>query len=130
LATKKEKITKVTKTRRYRITKKNPRRARAIFKIDKGNVEQQTSIIYPKGVEIVDVEIPKEKNENLRTVHFSKMKICVYLEEKINVCSNKKRKLEKGYIYDSDGIFFSSFRLNDIKMLYHDIGAIMKEIKT
>jgi hypothetical protein len=147
-----KRATETIKTRHYRYTKKNPQAQKAIFKLDKGNVQQIISLSFPNKTEIKSVEIPKEKNPNLFTMHLGRTKIACYLTSEINrekidninkilkensislnldVLSFKgKKEFEKGFIYDLDGNWSDSFKIADLKQLYSELGAFFKVVKT
>lgn len=155
---KNNRATETIKTRKYRYTKKNPKSQKAIFKLDRGNVEQIISLTFPAQTELKSVAIPKEKNPNLKVMRLNRMKLACYvnfpnvtvpqidikdakifdeLAKKNGVKvtfykSNLKGKIgfEKGFVYDSDGNFSESFSLNDLKELYSEIGAFLKLLKT
>jgi hypothetical protein len=149
-----KRATETIKTRRYRYTKKNPKSQKAIFELDRGNVKQIIQLSFPNATEIKSVEIPKEKNPNLKIIKFGNLKIAIYVNTPTFQMNEKKKQelnemlkelgiqkkiddlafkrnysFEKGYIYDLDGNYSGTFRLNDLKMLYSDLGAFFKALK-
>jgi hypothetical protein len=110
----KKRATKTTKTRRYRITKKHPRRPKAIMVMDMGKVEQQIALTFPENARYINVEIPKEKNPDLFKIYFGNIRICWYFNEK------------KGFIFDENGIWLGSYEKHDLKKLFCKIGTILK----
>jgi hypothetical protein len=107
-------ISKITKTRRYRLTKKNPRRAIASINLDLGNVEQQIAVSFPQNSQIINVEIPKEKNPELRTIYLGNVKLAWYLDSK------------RGFVYDEKGLYCGRFEKHDLKNLFWQIGDLLK----
>jgi len=109
-----KRATKTTKTRRYRITKKHPKRPVALMKMDLGKVEQQIALTFPENSKYLNVEIPKERNPDLFKIYFGNIKICWYFDEK------------KGFVYDENGLWLGSFDKQDLKKLFFKIGTILK----
>lgn len=149
-----KRATETIKTRRYRFTKRNPQSQKAIFKIDRGNVEQVIQLSFPHQTELKSIDIPKEKNPNLHVIKFSNLKIACYINtpsyqmqkekvEQVNqllkeigiqrkvteLTSKRDYKFEKGFIYDSDGNYSGNFSIADLKNLYSDLGAFLKVLK-
>jgi hypothetical protein len=109
-----KKATKITKTRRYRTTKKHPKRPVAMMKMDMGKVEQQIALVFPENSKYINVEIPKEKNPNLIKIFIGGIKLAWYLDEK------------KGFIYDENGIYLGALEKHDLKKAFWKIGQILK----
>lgn len=149
-----KRATETIKTRQYRYTKKNPKAQKAIFKIDRGNVEQIISLTFPKQTQLKSIEIPKEKNPNLVMLHLGSLKIACYINTPLfqmnkekktqinklfkecgiskkveNLALSRKYQFEKGLLYDSDGNFSGTFLLHDLKNLYSEIGRFIKDIE-
>jgi hypothetical protein len=112
-----KRASKITKTRKYRETKKHPRRPRAVMRMDFGRVEQQISLVFPENSKYLNVEIPKEPNPNLISWRFGDLKFAWYIKEK------------KGFVYDADGIFLGKFLRHDLKYLFFKIGSILRLLK-
>jgi hypothetical protein len=108
------KPTKITKTRRYRISKKHPKRPVALMRMDLGQVEQQIAIHFPQNSKYINVEIPKEKNPDLIKIFIGGIKLAWYLDEK------------KGFIYDENGLYLGAFEKHDLKKAFWKIGQILK----
>jgi hypothetical protein len=113
----KARTTKITRTRRYRVTKKNPRHPRVIMKLDRGNVEQQITLTFPEKTRFHDVEMPKEHNPDLMSLRLGDMKLVWYFKD------------DKGWIYDCDGIFSGRFLKHDLKHAFYQIGTILKTVQ-
>jgi hypothetical protein len=109
--------TKITKTRRYRTTKKHPRRTWVNLNFDLGNVEQQIGVSFPKNSQIINAEIPKEKNPDLRTIYLGNVKFAWYSNDK------------KGFVYDEKGFYCGRYEKHDLKNLFWQIGDILKAEK-
>ena len=108
---------KITRTRRYRETKKRAYRPKAIFILDKGNVEQRISLSFPEKTREVNVEIPKEYNPEARSFWVGDLRFYYYIKD------------DKGFIYNKDGDFCAKFDKFDLKRAFKRIGAILKEKK-
>lgn len=75
----------------------------------------------PREAKYANVEIPKEKNEDLTVIWFGRnIKICMYAH---------KKEFESGFVYDSDGIYLERIEKHDLKTLYNKIGVFLKAIK-
>jgi hypothetical protein len=112
-----KKATKITKTRRYRLTKKHPRRPKAIMVMDMGKVEQQIALVFPENSKYINVEIPKEKNPDLITFRISNLKFAWYLED------------NRGFIFDENGLWLGNLEKHDLKNAFFKIGALLKLVK-
>jgi hypothetical protein len=112
-----KRATKTTKTRHYRITKKHPKRPKAIMVMDMGKVEQQIALTFPENSQYLNVEIPKERNPNLITFRISNLKFAWYLEDK------------KGFIFDENGIWLGNLEKHDLKNAFFKIGNLLKLVK-
>src|SRR4030042_5972890 len=110
--------TKVTKTRRYRVTKRIARRPKATFTIGLGNVEQVITLHFPEKAVFQEKEIPKERNLNAVRIRIGDNVLVYYKND------------EKGFIYDSDKNLCGRFDRFDIKRAFVRIGGLLKEIKT
>jgi hypothetical protein len=125
-----KRATETIKTRKYRFTKKNPKTQKAIFKLDRGNVEQIISLSFPSNTQLKSVEIPKEKNPNLITLHLGDLKIAVYVSTPIKRDVKgrfiKKLVFDKGFIYDSDGNYSGKCYLHDLRNLHLEIEALFR----
>lgn len=149
-----KRATETIKTRKYRFTKKNPKTQKAIFKLDRGNVEQIISLSFPAKTELKSVEIPKEKNPNLKIIKFANLKIACYINTPLFQMNKEKKQqandllkelgiekkvedlalkrnydFEKGFIYDLDGNYSGNFSIYDLKNLYSEIGTFLKDLK-
>lgn len=111
-----KRATKVTRTRPYHLTKRHPRSQKAIFLLDRGNVEQQITLHFPNKTEIKDVEKSKESNPMLRSIHIGSACLIWYLDG------------DKGFVYDKDGTYCGSYLKHDLKNAFYRIGALLKEI--
>jgi hypothetical protein len=112
-----KRATKTTKTRRYRITKKHPKRPKAIMVMDMGKVEQQIALTFPENTRYINVEIPKERNPDLITFRISNLKFAWYLED------------NKGFIFDEHGIWLGNLEKHDLKNAFFKIGNLLKLVK-
>lgn len=113
-----ERLSKTTHTRRYRLSKKNPKRLTFLMKLDLGKVEQQIRVFAPQKSEVSNLEIPKEKNPNLVSFRIGTSTLAYYMDS------------QKGFIYDKLGFWSGSFEKHDLLNLYSKIGTFLKEIKT
>jgi hypothetical protein len=109
--------TKTTKTRRYRLTKKHPKRPKAVMIMDLGKVEQQIALTFPENSKFINVEIPKERNPDLISWRFGDIKFSYYYKDK------------KGFIYDENGIYLGGFEKHDLKRLFWKIGDVLRFVK-
>lgn len=108
-------ITKTTKTRSYRFSKKNPKAFKQVTIYDLGNVEQQTRISFKKeNLLKSDLEISKELNPELFTVKCGDNKLAYYFNS------------DKGFIYDMNGFFSGKFDKYDLKRLFTEIGTFLR----
>jgi len=105
------------KTRRYKITKRHPKRPRAVLKMDLGTVEQQIALIFPENAKYLNVSIPKEKNPNRIDFTLGDIRLVFYLDE------------EKGFVYDSDGIYLGRFSKIDLKKVWYQISRLLLALK-
>jgi hypothetical protein len=112
----KKRITKITRTRRFRVTKKNPKSLNFVLNMDMGNVAQQISVFAPRNSEVRNVEIKKDPNPNLVRFSIGQNSLVYYLDS------------EKGFIYGKNGIFAGSFEKHDIKHLGSSILNFFKNI--
>jgi len=112
-----KRATKVVKTRRYKITKRHPRRPRAVIKMDLGEIEQQIALIFPENAKYLNVSIPKEKNPNRIDFTLGDIRLVFYLDE------------EKGFVYDSDGIYLGKFSKIDLKKVWFQISRLLLALK-
>jgi len=112
-----QRATKTTKTRRYRLLKRHPRRPKAVMIMDLGNVEQQIALTFPQNSKYINVEIPKEKNPDLITFKISNLKFAWYLKDK------------KGFIFDENGIWLGNIEKHDLKNAFFKIGALLRLVK-
>jgi len=112
-----KRATKVVKTRRYKITKRHPRRPRAVIKMDLGEIEQQIALIFPENAKYLNVSIPKEKNPNRIDFALGDIRLVFYLDE------------EKGFVYDSDGIYLGKFSKIDLKKVWFQISRLLLALK-
>jgi hypothetical protein len=115
---KKERLTKTTHTRKYRLSKKNPKKLAMVLKMDLGKYEQQIRVFAPQKTQISNLEIPKEHNPNLISFNIGDCKLAYYLDGK------------KGFVYDKLGMFLGAFEKHDLINLYHKIGAFLKTQKS
>jgi len=112
-----KRATKITKTRHYRVTKKNPQSQKLILKIDRGAIEQTISLFFPPNTEVKDHESTKEPNPNLIRINFGQTSLIFYLDT------------EKGFVYDKDKLFSGSFEKHDLIYLYSRIGQLIRRLK-
>jgi hypothetical protein len=109
-----KRATKTTKTRHYRITKKHPKRPKAVMIMDLGKVEQQIALTFPENSQYLNVEIPKTRNPDLFKIYFGNIKICWYFDEK------------KGFVFDENGLWLGSYDKQDLKKLFFKIGRLLR----
>lgn len=112
-----KRATKIIKTRRYKSTKRHPRRPRAVLKMDLGTIEQQIALIFPENSKILNVPIPKERNPNRTDFTLGTVRLSFYLDE------------EKGFVFDSDGIYVGKFSKIDLKKAFFWIGRLLLALK-
>lgn len=107
------KLTEIIKTRRYRLTKKRPRSQKAIFKLDRGKVEQTITLFFPPSTQVRSHENQKEPNPNLFRINFGQISLIYYKDSK------------RGFVYDKDSTYCGSYEKHDLKHLFHQIGALL-----
>ena len=112
-----KRATKVVKTRRYKITKRHPKRPRAVLKMDLGTVEQQIALIFPENAKYLNVSIPKERNPNRIDISLGTVRLSFYLDE------------EKGFVFDSDGVYVGKFSKIDLKKAWFLISRLLLALK-
>jgi hypothetical protein len=112
-----KRITKVTRTRHYRLTKKHPKRSLALLKLDHGDIEQQIAVFFPEKSQYLNVQIPKEKNPDLFSIRMGDLKIVFYTNE------------NKGFFYDENGMFLGRYEKHDLKNAFFKFGSILKLLK-
>lgn len=86
--------------------------------MDRGNVEQTISIVFPENSQIRSTEYEKERNPSLITINFGGMKICWRID------------LRKGAVFDCDGIYCAGFDKHDLKRAFARFGAILRYVPT
>lgn len=112
------KAVKTTHTRRYRFSKKIPRRIKQVTVLDYGNVEQQIRLSFPNNSgAISNLEIKKEKNPNLIRFLIGECSLVFY------------KDTEKGFVYDKLKFFSGTFEKHDLKQLYSKLGAFFRTQK-
>ena len=114
--------TKTTRTRRYRITKKRPRKQTAQFKIDRGKYEQTITLRFPENTQLRDSEIEKgDVNPNLHKIWCGNACIAVYLDT--------QNRFERGFVYGKDNEHCGTFEKHDLKNAFCKFGDLLKLLK-
>jgi hypothetical protein len=85
--------------------------------MDRGSTEELITLVFPETTRFNSVEIPKEKNPNLITLHFANLKFAYYFKDR------------KGFVFDCDGIYCGTFERCDLKRLFWRIGTILRTVK-
>jgi hypothetical protein len=109
--------TKTTKTRRYRYTKKRPRSQKAMFIMDRGNVEQQITLFFPHNTEIQDHEHKKQPNPDLVRINLGEISLVFY------------KSTKRGFVYDKHSAYCGSFEKHDLKHAFYRIGVLLSSEK-
>jgi hypothetical protein len=112
-----KRATKVTRTRPYHLRKKHPRSQKAIFLLDRGNVEQQISLFFPPNTEIRDHEHTKEPNPDLVRINIGEISLVYY------------KSTKRGFVYDKDHMYCGAYEKHDLKHAFFQIGDLLKAIK-
>lgn len=112
-----KRATKITQTRQYKTTKRRARRPRAIFKLDKGNVEQTITLVFPENSRYSNMETPSEANPSLTSFNIGNVRLSFYNDS------------GKGFVYDCDGIYVGRFEKHDLKNLFARIGLFLQPVR-
>jgi hypothetical protein len=109
--------TKIHTFRTYRRHKRRVNKPRAIIRVDRGQIEETISLVFPEKSQVTYTSTPKEPNPDLIRINFGQLSLIYYISTK------------RGFVYDKDRMYSGSFELHDLKHLYSRIGVSFKALK-
>ena len=109
--------TKIHTFRKYRRHKRRVNKPRAIIRVDRGQMEETISLVFPEKSQVTYTVNPKEPNPDLYRINFGQMSLIYYKDSK------------RGFVYDKDRVYCGTFEKHDLKHLFSRIGAVLKDVR-